>query len=150
MELISEAIFINRKKFLLLTDPLKNYLSNLEPPITLSEIPASYMKNGWKGYTSVWELKNDALWLNEFYGVDSKKGLITENESNLFKTSLPIKADWFSGNLEISLGADLRHYVNGFETLSSKMLEIQIISGVVTKRLYKEIKFVDEHSELPF
>lgn len=58
--------------------------------------------SNWKGYLAEWEIIGNDLYLIKFQA-DGKKGKLKIN-SIMSNAKLPLKAKWFTGNLQIRMG----------------------------------------------
>jgi hypothetical protein len=148
-EFIYEKIIISKKEFLLVANPLDRYLES-HKKIEFIKTPSQGSKKEWKGYTSVWELINDSLFLKEFYGLVKDVGLV--DMDYLFPKQSSVKATWFTGDLKIPIGKELdRDLYPIIDFLSTKNLEIGIIEGNISKIFYSKFTIKTDYIyDIPF
>lgn len=110
----------------------------------------------WRGYTAIWELKNDKLFLVEIKpcGIIAVAGVFTgleceeDQESEVlkylkkeFKTK-NIVADWYSGQLISPQGRLINYVHSGYKSQYEKEKHFEIINGALqsTNTINNEVK----------
>lgn len=121
--------------------PLNEYLASYRKGINYPEGKFFFdieWTNNYKGYTAKWEIINDTLYLISF---SAKKDGREFSINELFPNkNLPIKADWYTGEINILLGCvDLR----GRKPTSSTTLTLKIERGVVLSKKKIESPIVE-------
>lgn len=138
----SEKIFINGKKYDMISCPL-------ERDRTIHEIlekikPAKIVTNTslWRGYIGYWSIKKNTLYLDslqfEIEDLEAedfvRKTIIPKNESvfSAYKDNFGIKASWFSGELRVIQGRLLMYVHKGFDNTFEKESFLTVKEGTVT------------------
>ncbi len=110
--------------------PLEQYLQKNEPREKISKYFNIICHTGLlRGYTAIWEIHNDKLYLKGVHGCGNQK---EELIHHIFKNSSePIQAKWFSGELNIPIGKIIFDGQLGFNRHHKKHIVFQIEKGVV-------------------
>lgn len=138
----SEKIFINGKKYDMISCPLERDRTILE---ILEKIkPAKIVTNTslWRGYIGYWSIKKNTLYLDslqfEIEDLEAedfvRKTIIPKNESafSAYKDNFGIKASWFSGELRVIQGRLLMYVHMGFDSTYEKESFLTVKEGTVT------------------
>lgn len=138
----SEKIFINGKKYNMLSCPLE--ADNIMRDIIKKIKPADIVTNTslWRGYVGYWSIKNNTLYLDslhfEIEDFEAEyfvtKTIIPKNESafSAYKDKFGIKASWFSGELRVIQGQLLMYVHMGFGSTFEKEKFLTVNKGTVT------------------
>lgn len=118
------------------------YLSHYHPNLIQQRQGFFYSSGNNRGFTALWELRGDKLYLVETRSPFGKED-DTVLPSYRLESSEPIFADWFSGVLKIDFGNRLEHGL-GFGSVYERYIEIIMIDGVEQER--REVDGAREHS----
>ena len=135
----SEKIFINGKKYDMLSCPLER--NSIIHEILEKIKPAKIVTNTslWRGYVGYWSIKKNTLYLDslQFEIEDLEAGdfviktIIPKNESafSAYKDNIGIKASWFSGELRVIQGKLLMYVHMGFDSTFKieKFLTVKVL-----------------------
>lgn len=124
---ISESIKYKGQERSLLNCPLCHYfsLANIESPFDGMKCTAL-----WRGYTGDWELLNDRLYLTSI-----QAGFDDDNKTTL-EDIFPgfgerVFAHWYSGELRIPIGKQIKYVHMGFGSTYEQEVFLQVRQGVV-------------------
>lgn len=127
---IREILFWEGKRYEMHSEPLLPFL-NLRAKM---ELPIGFVSSSsanWRGYRGKWKLEEGKLWLLHLTGYrwrgDGK--FVKSSLKEIFQTSDPVFADWYTGTLLIPYGK-LQKYVHmGYESRYEAELSIAIEAG---------------------
>jgi hypothetical protein len=123
---ISESIKYKDKKRSLLNCPLCHYFS-------LANIESPFQGNCtalWRGYTGNWEIVNDRLYLTSVKaGFDDDNNTALEDIFSGFGQR--VFAHWYTGELRIPVGKQLKYVHMGFASEYKQEVYLQVDQGVV-------------------
>lgn len=140
-----EKILINGDEYWMITHPMDAWLKahNIE-------FKMWHTGNHW-GYMANWQIINDELWLIAFWGGVSPLRISLKTfrynypgytVEKLFDGKNRVKADWYSGTLEIRYGNCLLRTNYGYAQIYEFELWIDIQKGnVVSKRYFDNREF---------
>lgn len=130
---IADTLIYEGNRVPIFTLPLDSYFDANHPK------PKSMLKAicsaCWRGYIATWEIKGDNLYL-----IKVIEGSCLENASDIPLSQIfpdkksPIKAIWFSGQLKIPHGKEIKNVHKTLEPVYEKSLYLTIKEGKVTKR----------------
>ncbi|MEN9627315.1 MAG: hypothetical protein RJA10_542 [Pseudomonadota bacterium] len=123
--------------------PLEPYLA--EHGIDMRQIARCRSSGCWRGYEAVWEIAGDDLYL---IGLLEPDGQPYDPAVVFGDRPLPIRADWFSGRIEIGQGDALTyHHMNAGHSHST-VLRLYVRCGrVVARRRYDQTRLLRRHFE---
>lgn len=113
---IPDSIIIDGEPWFLLATPLDAFLANVEMSV---RFVAPHTAN-WRGYTATWEIDADGVLflLDVSASVQDSDGIRDLSGSEAIGgTSLPMPATFFSGQLRVASGDQVRHVHAGFESV---------------------------------
>lgn len=129
---ISETIMYEGESRSLLSCPLGDYfsLSNTPPPFQMNCTAL------WRGYLGRWEIKQERLYLTQF-----NAEFDDDNETTIQDIfpgfSERVFAHWYTGELRIPDGEQMRYEHNGFGSQYERDILIQVKQGVVESVLVR-------------
>ncbi len=129
---ISETIIYKGENRSLLSCPLGDYfsLSNTQSPFHMNCTAL------WRGYLGRWEIKQERLYLTEVNAEFDDDNEITMQD--IFPGfSERVFAHWYTGELRIPDGEQMRYEHIGFASQYERGILIQVKQGVVTEVLVK-------------
>jgi hypothetical protein len=132
---LPERIVIDGVQEKLLAEPLDQALE-ADPQLAARFyplLPKGICTAVWRGYVATWAVRDDRLYLD---GIDvnacaSANPLPLEQ---IFGTSGPVPATWFSGRLTVAQGKQQLYIHMGFQSRYERYLILTVEKGVVTGR----------------
>lgn len=127
-----EVLIYNNQVYYLATEPLKPYLEKNKIKFTPN------CSACWRGYMGKWAIEDNKLFLVSLEANcsddDSDEILPFQNVyvvdlNYLFPNQNMVFADWFSGEIRVSLGDLLRYYHNGYDSSYEKELILEFENG---------------------
>lgn len=100
----------------------------------------------WRGYTAIWELRDNSLYLVKVTSCHNSCGLETKNANlkKMFGTDI-VLADWFSGKIVIPQGERVQYIHMGYASIYEKELHISFKDGLLkNERIISNEKTVNE------
>ncbi len=143
-----DLIIVDGKTHSLNTNPLSSYL--IENPNLLPKTEYQRTSN-WRGYTATWAIQGDQLFLNRvemrFPNPDkeSRKPIEKDVLPQLFPTSAPVPAIWYTGALIIPDGEQVEYAHMGYGSTYSHYLIFRIEAGKVIERLALDQKAFENY-----
>lgn len=126
----TEKLYIFDEEYQIQGEPLSKYLE------LLKDIKLSSPHTGcWRGYIGTWEIKNNKLYLVDFYGYteDGDVGI-----DYLFKNKKEVIASWYTGELRVPQGKMIKYIYAGFGSIYEKELIFHIQNGIIKKIKIKD------------
>lgn len=127
---VKDIIFVKGIKYNLYTTPLDSYWTKRNPKPEIRAVRTSCRR----GYIASWEISDNSLYLVDmiFYAPVRERGLNYVFPFHRRK----VKADWFTGELQISIGNELHTEVM-WETVYDSDWYIKIKKGKIIGDRYK-------------
>lgn len=134
---VAERIIIDGQTNMMFSLPLTSYLesegisiSKYTNPPRQTQMTSSCLR----GYIATWQIESGYLWLLSIQGFPS--GIMAPMDE-LFSSTPPIKAKWYSGKLRIPKGDIIQYIHRGFDSIYEKELIIEIEDGKVIDQRYQ-------------
>lgn len=126
---ISEKLIFEGKRVALLSNPLDDYFSlgGRNPGFQSGSTAL------WRGYVGTWEILKDRLYLIDLHGL-LESGDDATMESVFPGFSERVFAHWFSGNLRIPQGKQIKYVHMGYGSTYERDVLLTIQNGVVLKQ----------------
>lgn len=123
--------------------PLEPYLA--ERGIDMREFAHCTSSGCWRGYEAVWEIADDDL---HVIGLLEPDGQPYDPAIVFGDRALPVRADWFSGRIEIGQGDALTYFHMNAGHSHSTVLRLYVQRGrVVARRRYDQTRLLRRHFE---
>ena len=125
----SEILLYEGRPEMLRSLPLDHYLE--ERKLHMRDLSDGYSTALWRGYVGVWELADDTLYLCglfDFMGEPFDPSLVFGDQR------LPLRADWFSGVLNLERGDRLTYVHMGWASMYSQRLRLYVERGRIIRR----------------
>ena len=133
-----DVIHYEGKKYMLFTNPLESYFKEDErPKFRISQ--GGISTGNWRGYVATWRVEDDTLYL---VGLDSwickdlrpencKRADLKELFGDKFRDG-KVKADWFTGDLRMPDGEQLRYVHMGYDSVYEREIILDVAAGKIT------------------
>ena len=142
----SEYLLLDGRFEILHSLPLEPYL---EPRgIDIRELSSDFSTGLWRGYVGIWEVFEGDLFLIGLFDYNDEP----VNLASVFgDRQLPIRADWFTGRLQIDRGERLTYWHMGWGSQYAERLRLYVEQGrVVARRRYDQRKVLRRHYNANF
>lgn len=97
-----------------------------------------YSTNLWRGYVGLWEVFDSSLFL---IGLVDFQGKPIDPATVFGEQRFPIRADWYTGRLEIDRGERLSYHHMGWGSEYAERLRVYVDCGrIVARRSYDQRK----------
>lgn len=146
-----ENIFMNGKMYTMCSCPLENneaLVAALKKAYPIRKVSSTAL---WRGYVGYWSIKDGSLYLDSLkYRVDiDKMRTVIPNKEGIFGKYMDengVKASWFSGELRVIEGKQIRYVHMGFGSSYEKETFITVKKGSIgeTRQMENEQIYENE------
>lgn len=137
---IKDILNYKSKRYLIATEPLHFFL------IKLKSIDfCGYTTACLRGYLAVWEIRDNKLFLIQLHAHIQRDGEKCKvGVDYLFPAKNEVFADWFSGEIRIPTGKQLKYIHLGYQSIFEKDIFLNFKDGILLSERIKENKLDSE------
>ena len=131
---IPDHIMYQGETYSLFAEPLDSYLNRLTPGH--HELFPSVCTACWRGYVASWEVRENFLYLSKIVEGTCSPDAHEIPLENIFPgQAAPVRANWYSGVLQIPQGKRLRYERRGYGAVYERVLLLTVKDGKIISEM---------------